>query len=121
MIAEGIPIMADPMNRRRLAVRLLLAFTIAALVSATAYLCAWYQYRGFHYYLLEQQETRKILDLLREDIEVHRKLTGNLPAQLADLECVKAERVPVDAAGRPRDMWGRPFQYRIEADGYSVF
>lgn len=108
-------------DRGRCGLRLLLAFGAAVLVSATAYFCAWYTYRGYDYYRFDQIFTKDWLETLQKDIESHQKVTGSLPQRLTDLECVKNEKVPLDDAGHPRDAWGKPIQYRIEGDSYSLF
>jgi hypothetical protein len=107
--------------RRRWAIRVLLSLATGAIVCSTAYICAWYQYRDFYYFRSEQWETRKTLEDLQADVERHQKATGRLPEKLTDLESVQQGKVSVDDAGQPLDGWRRPIQYRIEADGYSLF
>src|SRR4051812_34092625 len=69
--------------------RLLLCLATAVTISATAYVCAWYEYRNHLYFWYEQFETRQDLEHLRKEIERHLQTTGALPAKLEDLEAVK--------------------------------
>jgi general secretion pathway protein G len=107
--------------RRRWAIRVLLALVTGAIVSSTAYLCAFYQYRDYYYFRFEQRQTRETLKRLQADVDRHQKDTGRLPEKLTDLESVQTGELRVDDAGQPVDGWRRPIQYRIEADGYSLF
>src|SRR5262249_6828421 len=108
-------------SHRRWAIRVVLSLVTGVIVSSTAYLCAWYQYRDFYYFRFEQRQTRESLKRLQADIDRHQKDTGRLPEKLTELEPVQDGTVPVDDAGQPLDGWRRPIQYRIEADGYSLF
>jgi hypothetical protein len=106
---------------RRWAIRLLLGLATGTIVSSTAFLCAWYQYRDYHYYRLEQAQTRDILDRLQTDVHHYQQVTGHLPNKLTDLESVQKGMLSVDSMGDPVDSWGHPIQYRIEADGVTLF
>src|SRR5262245_6176190 len=99
---------------------LLLCLVTAVTVSATAYLCAWANYRNNLHQHSISYLTRVDLELLREEIEAYKKRTGDWPARLADLKVVKDKRWLVDEKGQPLDRWGWPFQYRVEAGGYVL-
>src|SRR5262249_27553712 len=91
------------------------------IISLTAYLCSWFNYRGYPYLLNEPEVTRMFLKVLRDDIAHYQSRTGNLPATLADLDAVKENRIPVDEAGRPVDAWGRPFHYQVAGNSYDLY
>src|SRR5439155_5249731 len=101
---------------RSLVLRLMLCLATAAIISVTAYLCAWFSYRDYDYFRIEAYMTRKYLELLGDDIARHKEKTGSLPATLADLDVVKEQRVSVDETGCPVDFWRRPFNYRVEGN-----
>lgn len=108
---------------RSLMLRLLLCLATAAIISITAYICAWLDYRGHvaWYFRHEQVRTRHFLEQLRENIERYRETTGKLPASLADLEVVKQREVLLDEAGQAADGWGRPVHYEVEDGGYQLY
>ena len=73
--------MPTPSEFRRLVPRLLLCLATTVTVSATAYLCAWANYRNNIYPHSAPYLTRTDLELLREGIEAHKKTTGDWPAR----------------------------------------
>jgi hypothetical protein len=113
--------MASRGNPGRWIPRLLICLATAAIISVTAYLCAWLSARNIYSRTEEHARTRKDLDLLRKDVERHKEATGAWPARLTDLSAVKEKRVRVDEAGEPVDGWGRPLVYRIQPGGYQLF
>ena len=108
-------------ERARLIVRLLFALTTAVLVFATAYLCAWNNFRKHGDFSYQRQQTRAELEDLRKEIEAFRAATGKPPAKLAELESVKKKDRRMDQAGRPTDSWGRPLRYEVEDGGYQQY
>src|SRR5262249_36265927 len=116
-----MPTMATPNEHRNLAIRLLLSSVTTAIVFTTAYVCAWYESRGFIYFRYEQYETRRLLERLRDDIESFQETSGHPPARLADLEVVKSKQVRVDDNGCIVDGWDRPLQYKVQTDSYELY
>ncbi len=106
---------------RGLMLRILLCLATAAVISVTAYLCAWFEYRGFPYFQWQQHDTRDRLEELRAEIERYRETNGHLPTSLAELEVVKEKKVRVDDEGRPVDSWHRPFHYQVDDGGYDLY
>jgi hypothetical protein len=105
---------------RRWTVVLLLCLGTALAISATAYVCAWANYRnlaahGSAYF------TKADLERLRKNIDSYKEATGKWPARLTDLTAVKDRNVRVDEAGNPVDSWDRPLHYRVEGEGYTLF
>jgi hypothetical protein len=101
--------------------RLLLCMVTAASISATAFFCAWLNYRDYPYFRIKQEMTRDDLNALRNDIVHYQDKTGRLPARLVDLDVVKNRRVMVDDTGRPVDYWRRPFHYHVKGDSYELY
>jgi hypothetical protein len=101
--------------------RVLLCFATALIVSATAYICAWLNYRNIESHSQVRVMTRQTLELLRKEIEAHKERTGDWPARLTDLKVVQEKEFRVDEAGDPVDSWGNPFQYRIKGDGFLLY
>jgi hypothetical protein len=101
--------------------RVLLCFATAVIISATAYLCAWLNYRNTEAHPMVRTMTRRILELLHKEIEAYKEKTGDWPARLTDLKAVKEKEVRVDEAGNPVDAWGNPIQYRVEGDGFVLY
>ena len=113
--------MATPSKFRRWAFSFLLCSATAIAISATAYLCAWYNYRNISQHRADQASTRGELELLREEIERHREATGKWPERLTDLNAVKEKQLRLDEAGLPVDWWGRPLEYRLAGANYVLF
>jgi Type II secretion system (T2SS), protein G len=109
--------MLPDLNYRRFLLYLGLSMTTAAIISATAYLCAWLDYRGHPNFQPGQDMTLHDLKILSKDIEHYRERIGKLPASLADLEAEKMadEYVPLE------DGWGRPFHYQVAGDRYELY
>jgi general secretion pathway protein G len=107
--------------RRRWVIRIILSTVTGVIVGATAYLCAWYEYRNFIYFVSEQRNTRDTLVRLQCEIDSHQQVFGHLPKTLSELECVQNESMRVDPAGQPVDGWGRPIQYQVKGDSYTLF
>jgi hypothetical protein len=107
---------------RDVVARLLAAGAVGLVVAGTAYICAYYDQRGHLNYRFLEWDTQHELDSLQEAIEKHRRATGHLPADLAELDEVKGQRrFRVDADGRVVDVWKHPYQYRVEGDGYTLY
>jgi hypothetical protein len=94
--------------------RAVFALLTAASVATIAYICAWFEYRGFHYYRLSQIDTRSDLDILRQEIDQHRRDSGKLPTTL---EAVKK----ASHGDRLMDQWGRPLNYEVSDDSYQLY
>jgi len=105
----------------RWALRLVLCLATALISSATAYLCAYLNFRNNIFLKSAQHMTKLDLELLRKDVERHKATTGAWPADLRGLNVVKEGRVRVDTAGQPLDRWGRPFQYKVLERGYALY
>jgi general secretion pathway protein G len=105
---------------RRWMVVLLLCLGTALAISATAYICAWANYRNLNVHG-SAYFTKVDLELLRQEIEAYKQATGKWPARLTDLKVVKEHGVHLDDAGNPVDSWGRPLHYQVEAGGYTLF
>ncbi len=122
---QGNPVKpAEDLSRlrsRRWRIRLLLSLATGLVVSLTAYLCAWYEYRNFAYFGMEQTDTRQTLEALKSDVDRHQQATGQLPKSLMDLESVQNRTMRVDDAGRPMDGWGRPIHYQLDGGSYAIF
>jgi hypothetical protein len=101
-------------------IRFLLCLATAAIISATAYLCAWLRFRGDYSRTEQYWATKTDLERLAADIERHKKTTGAWPARLTDLNVVKEKRVRVDETGEPVDGWGRPWQYWQPSGEYAL-
>jgi general secretion pathway protein G len=99
--------------------RLALCLATAVSVAVTAYVCAWLSYGDFFQY--PSRATRGYLKHLGEDIARYREKTGHLPARLSDVTVMGPPMYPVDAQGRPLDVWGRPFLYQVTGDSYDLF
>lgn len=99
-------------------IRLLAAAAVGA-VACIAYLCAYYDQRGFHDRWGEHVEYQ--LDSLQEAVEKHRETTNRLPADLSELKDVKEKRFQVDNAGRVVDVWRHPVQYQVEGDRFTLY
>jgi hypothetical protein len=102
--------------------RLLVAAVVGLVVAGTAYLCTYFDQRSWPQYRTREESTQRKLDSLHLEIERHRRTTGRLPADLADLEGVHRYRhFAIDAAGRVVDLWDRPYHYRVEGDAFVLF
>ncbi|MBN9521846.1 type II secretion system protein GspG [bacterium] len=102
--------------------RVFVAVAVGLTVAGTAYGVAYYEQRGHPNYLWEEEHTGYALDRIREAVTAHRRATGQFPAHLGDLEDVKAGGWGrTDADGRLLDLWGNPYQYRVEGDAVTVY
>ena len=102
--------------------RSLVAVVVGLVVTGTAYLCAYFSMRDHPNYRVSEEYTQFELDNFQKAIEKHRKVTGRLPASLAELDEVKGERhFRVDNEGRVVDSWKHPYQYRVEGDSFALY
>jgi hypothetical protein len=102
--------------------RLFVAAVGGLAVAGTAYLCAYFDQRGQFEYRVRELSTQRKLDSLQAEIERHRRTTGRLPTNLAELEAVKRyHQFTVDAEGRVTDMWDHPYQYQVEGEGFELY
>ncbi len=113
--------MPAPNPSRALSSRLLLCLATAVMLSATALLCAWFNYRALVFRQSGQWDTSMSLKRLAQVVESYRQAMGKLPSSLADPDVAKSSGIPLDGAGQPLDAWGRPFHYGITADGYELY
>ena len=100
--------------------RVWLCFATALTVSATAYICAWLNYRNIESHPYIWTKTRWTLNLLHKEIEAYKEKTGDWPTKLTDLKVVQEKELPVDEAGNPVDVWGHPIQYRVVGNGFML-
>lgn len=102
--------------------RLIVAAVVGLVVAGSAYLCTYLDQRSWPQYRTREESTQRKLDSLHLEIERHRRTTGRLPTDLADLEGVHRYRhFGIDAAGRVVDLWDRPYHYRVEGDAFELF
>ena len=102
--------------------RLLAAVAGGLAVAGIAYLCAYFDQRGQYGYRSRELDTQEKLDSLQQEIERHRRTTGQLPTDLAELQAVMFyHKFSTNAEGRVVDSWDRPFQYRVEGDGFELY
>ena len=114
--------MPNDVKAPRLAPRLMLCLATAIVISATAYLCAWYNFRCFWYFRpLEAVVTRSLLHELQDQITDYQRKNGHLPATLAELEEVKNRSLRIDRAGLPVDGWERPIHYEVQGNSYELY
>lgn len=104
---------------RRWLVLLLVCLATGLAVTATAYVCAWLNFRSYYIHTEELAATKVELEQLREAIEGHRQATGELPANLAELDIVKEKQIPVKD-GYPIDAWRHYVVYFRHADRYDL-
>ena len=102
-------------------VRLTAALVVAAVVSGTAYYCAWKNLRGYWTLRDLQELTERELDRLQERVEAHRAAAGRLPAALTELKDLEAYGFRVDDRHQPVDIWDNPFRYEVDGDGYELY
>jgi general secretion pathway protein G len=100
---------------------LLFSLAVAAVVAATAYVCAWCQFRNYHYYRWKQTKTKESLTSIATKIDRHRAETGRLPRSLSDLELGKDRQIKLDDQRLPLDAWNRPIQYQVNNEEYDLF
>jgi hypothetical protein len=115
------PSMSPSYDFRGWAPRILLCLATAAVISATAYLCAWFEYGGYPYFQIGQEMTRYELEEIRKEVERYRETSGRLPTNLAELDVVKDRKVRLDDRGRPVDYWDRPFHYEVDDGSYALY
>ncbi len=101
--------------------RILLCLATASVISATAYLCAWFEYRGWPYFQDAQDITRYQIEELRAEVERYREASGRLPTSLAELDAVKEHKLRQDDEGRPLDAWERPYHYEVNDGSYDLY
>src|SRR5262245_17908669 len=101
--------------------RLLLCLAMSIAIAATAYYCAWLQYRNSYFQHSPQYLTCKDLEMLRQEIEQYRQQTGAWPKDLKDLKATTEKHFRIDEEGRPHDRWFSPFQYKVDAGGYTLW
>lgn len=106
-------------HTRAAVVRFLACTAFALAVAGIAYVCAWREYRAAFYQYNEVYHDLAVfhLDRLRDALDQHHQATGRYPERLADLKL----DMRLDEAGELVDPWGRPYQYRVEGDGYTLF
>ena len=102
--------------------RLVVAAAAGLIVAGAAYLCTYLDQRSWPQYRTREESTQRKLDSLNLEVERHRRTTGRLPADLAELEGVHRYRhFGIDAAGRVVDLWDRPYHYRVDGDAFELF
>ncbi|WP_165220350.1 hypothetical protein [Aquisphaera insulae] len=98
------------------------ALLVGLIVSAMAFDIAYRGNRGVYPYRSYLGQTQAQMDLLEQAIEAHRKVSGHLPASLAELDIVKRkERFELDSQGRPLGAGPIPYHYQAEGDRYTLF
>jgi hypothetical protein len=100
------------------AIRVLACTAVAVTVAGTAFICAWYEYRSWPYFLFDHRYTGAELDSLTVLLDEHRAAVGRYPDTLAGLRVKEAR---VDDADRVVDIWRNPYVYRVDADGYTLY
>ena len=108
--------MSEIQRKKGLLVRLLAASVVGLAIAGTAYLCAYYELR-WHFDFDARFDSRK-LRRMDEEIQEHRRKTGHLPLNLAELKEGPYRR---NDSGQPMDRYNRLHHYRIEGDGYELF
>lgn len=113
--------MARMPSLRTVAVRLLTATVVGVVISLTAYLAAWHQYRGFYFADIQWMEVHD-LEVLHETLELHHKKTGVYPSRLEDLDPIASaqfrKRTDED---KLVDLWRNPFQYSSDGTQYTLY
>jgi hypothetical protein len=106
-------------NRRDWNKRLALCILMFLIISLTAYLCAWQQYRGWRLFRQDQWHTQFQFKTIADDIENYKAVKKRLPATLAELH--PASGWPDEHDDRPVDYWHRPFHYKVDGDHFELY
>src|SRR4051812_45565039 len=94
--------------------RVLIAAICSLAVAATAYIAAWYQFRGILPHRLSQTMTHFGLNALQSEIDKYRREKGVLPVILRDLGTIEDKSVVTNEKGEPLDYWGHAFEYHLQ-------
>jgi Type II secretion system (T2SS), protein G len=101
--------------------RLLMCFTTALVVTATAWIVAWRECRNWEFAAYSpQSSTWRSLKRVSASVERYRQKAGKLPGDLTELDIVKDEEATVNNKGQPVDSWGNPFGYQVNGENYVV-
>ena len=117
---SGYPGTPKPSTGARIR-RILLSLAFALLMTATAYLCAWFNLRATGSFSYPYHYAQMDFKHLSAEIEDFSQENGRLPESLSEIPNVSEVVFQRESKGnQPLDRWGNPYVYQVAGNEYEL-